>query len=121
MKVETHNHPTAISPTLEHQLASVVKFVTKGRRGTRFQAESRSGRIFRIQLKIPDYKQPWEEEFGKPDRIVSALDIAIEGPLGAAGFNNEFGRPNILGYFRTYEGLVPGPNGQETEATTSQL
>jgi hypothetical protein len=60
-------------------------------------------------LRIPGYEQPWEVEFGKPDRIVSALDIMIEGPLGGASFNNEFGRPNLCGYFRTYEAKVNGP------------
>jgi phosphoribosylformylglycinamidine synthase len=51
--------------------------------------------------------QPWEKDFGKPHRIVSALDIMIEGPLGGAAFNNEFGRPAINGYFRTFEAEVP--------------
>ena len=55
----------------------------------------------------------WETDHGKPDRIVSALDIMIEGPIGAAAFNNEFGRPNIAGYFRTFEEKVPGTNGDE--------
>jgi phosphoribosylformylglycinamidine synthase len=54
-------------------------------------------------LKIDGAQQPWEVEYGKPSQIVSALDIMLEGPIGAASFNNEFGRPNILGYFRTYE------------------
>jgi phosphoribosylformylglycinamidine synthase len=54
-------------------------------------------------LRIPEFVQAWEKDFGKPDRIASALQIMIEGPIGAAAFNNEFGRPNILGYFRTYE------------------
>ena len=64
-------------------------------------------------LRIPSYPLPWEDELGKPDRIVSALDIMTEGPLGGAAFNNEFGRPNLLGYFRTYEAEVDGPNGRE--------
>ena len=54
-------------------------------------------------LQIPNYIQPWEDNYGKPERIVSALDIMIEGPIGGAAFNNEFGRPNICGYFRTFE------------------
>ena len=57
-------------------------------------------------LRIPGAVQPWEQDLGKPDRIVSALDIMIEGPIGAASFNNEFGRPGICGYFRTYEQRV---------------
>src|SRR4030095_13917515 len=54
-------------------------------------------------LRIPGFEQPWERDYGRPGRIASALDIMIDGPLGAAAFNNEFGRPNILGYFRTFE------------------
>ncbi|MCB1925903.1 MAG: phosphoribosylformylglycinamidine synthase, partial [Gammaproteobacteria bacterium] len=64
-------------------------------------------------LRIPGSEQPWEQDFGKPDRIVSALDIMLEGPIGAAAFNNEFGRPNLLGYFRTFEERVPGADGAE--------
>jgi phosphoribosylformylglycinamidine synthase len=64
-------------------------------------------------LNIPGYAQPWETDHGKPDRIVSALDIMIEGPVGAAAFNNEFGRPNIAGYFRTFEETVPAADGEE--------
>ena len=62
-------------------------------------------------LRIPSFEQPWETDFGKPNRIVSALDIMMEGPLGGAAFNNEFGRPAILGYFRTYEEEVNSFNG----------
>ena len=54
-------------------------------------------------LQIPNFVQPWETPYGKPNRIVSALDIMIDGPLGGAAFNNEFGRPNLCGYFRTFE------------------
>src|SRR5690606_31200392 len=61
-------------------------------------------------LRIPGFEQPWEEDNGKPERIVSALDIMIEGPIGAAAFNNEFGRPNIYGYFRSFE--QRDPDGQ---------
>ncbi|RXM15044.1 hypothetical protein EO238_28560, partial [Citrobacter sp. AAK_AS5] len=59
-------------------------------------------------LNIPDFGQPWEKPYGKPERIASALDIMIEGPIGAAAFNNEFGRPNLAGYFRTFEQAVQG-------------
>ena len=64
-------------------------------------------------LRIPNFEQPWESDFGKPSRIVSAFDIMMEGPLGGAAFNNEFGRPAILGYFRTYEEEVNSFNGNE--------
>ncbi len=62
-------------------------------------------------LRIPDFVQPWETDHGKPERIASALTIMIEGPIGAAAFNNEFGRPNLAGYFRTYE--QPDPLGDD--------
>jgi phosphoribosylformylglycinamidine synthase len=69
--------------------------------------------------------QPWEKNFGKPNRIVTALDIMIEGPLGGAAFNNEFGRPNINGYFRTFEAAVPaagiGSNGVVGSNSNSEL
>ncbi|MFH4188759.1 hypothetical protein WAJ24_20535, partial [Acinetobacter baumannii] len=64
-------------------------------------------------LRIPGFEQPWEEDFGKPERIVTALDIMTEGPLGGAAFNNEFGRPALNGYFRTYEEKVNSHNGEE--------
>ncbi|HVN43271.1 MAG TPA: phosphoribosylformylglycinamidine synthase, partial [Steroidobacteraceae bacterium] len=60
-------------------------------------------------LRIPGFEQPWEQDFGRPDRIVPALSIMLEGPIGAAAFNNEFGRPNIYGYFRTFEQRVEAP------------
>ena len=59
-------------------------------------------------LRIPNFVQPWESNYGKPERIASALDIMIEGPIGAAAFNNEFGRPNLAGYFRTFEQKFAG-------------
>jgi phosphoribosylformylglycinamidine synthase len=64
-------------------------------------------------LRLPGAIRPWEEDFGKPTRIASALEIMLEGPIGGAAFNNEFGRPNIAGYFRTFEMEVPGPSGRE--------
>ncbi|HAZ42476.1 MAG TPA: hypothetical protein DCY52_09425, partial [Methylococcaceae bacterium] len=61
-------------------------------------------------LRIPGFEQPWESDYGKPERIASALEIMLQGPLGGAAFNNEFGRPNICGYFRTFEQSDPdGP------------
>jgi phosphoribosylformylglycinamidine synthase len=64
-------------------------------------------------LNIPGFVQPWEKPYGKPERIVTALDIMIEGPLGGAAFNNEFGRPALNGYFRTFEQAVNSPRGEE--------
>ena len=113
MKVETHNHPTAISPYPGAATGSGGEIRDEGATG--IGSKPKAGLVgFTVSnLRIPDFKQPWEEDFGKPDRIVAALDIMLEGPLGGAAFNNEFGRPNILGYFRTYEEMVASHNGME--------
>ena len=106
MKVETHNHPTAISPFPGAATGSGGEIRDEGATG--MGAKPKAGLVgYSVSnLCIPDFQQPWEVSFGKPDRIVSALDIMIEGPLGAAAFNNEFGRPCIGGYFRTFEQQV---------------
>lgn len=103
MKVETHNHPTAISPFAGAATGSGGEIRDEGATGT--GAKPKAGLVgFSVSnLRIPGFVQPWETDFGKPDRIVSALDIMIEGPLGAAAFNNEFGRPSLAGYFRSFE------------------
>ena len=103
IKVETHNHPTAISP---HPGASTGA-------GGEIRDEAATGRGARPKagltgftvsnLHIPDLPRPWEGSVGRPARIAPALDIMLEGPIGAAGFNNEFGRPALGGYFRTFE------------------
>jgi phosphoribosylformylglycinamidine synthase len=103
MKVETHNHPTAISPFAGAATGSGGEIRDEGATGV--GAKPKAGLVgFSVSnLRIPGYEQPWEQTLGKPDRIVSALDIMLDGPLGAAAFNNEFGRPCIAGYFRTFE------------------
>lgn len=113
MKVETHNHPTAISPYPGAATGSGGEIRDEGATG--IGAKPKAGLVgFTVSnLRIPGFEQPWEEDFGKPDRIVTALDIMLEGPLGGAAFNNEFGRPNIVGYFRTYEDQVASHNGVE--------
>ncbi|MDX3774377.1 phosphoribosylformylglycinamidine synthase [Chromatiaceae bacterium AAb-1] len=113
MKVETHNHPTAISPYPGAATGSGGEIRDEGATG--IGSKPKAGLVgFTVSnLRIPGFEQPWEQDFGKPERIVSALDIMIDGPLGGAAFNNEFGRPNILGYFRTYEESVPSHNGEE--------
>jgi phosphoribosylformylglycinamidine synthase len=108
IKVETHNHPTAISPFPGAATGS----------GGEIRDESATGRGARPRaglcgfsvshLKFEHQAMPWEVDHGKPDRIASALDIMIEGPVGAASFNNEFGRPALCGYFRTFEQEVDG-------------
>ena len=113
MKVETHNHPTAISPYPGAATGSGGEIRDEGATG--IGSKPKAGLVgFSVSnLRIPDFEQPWETDFGKPSRIVSALDIMLEGPLGGAAFNNEFGRPAILGYFRTYEEQVNSFNGSE--------
>ena len=113
MKVETHNHPTAISPWPGAATGSGGEIRDEGATGR--GAKPKAGLVgFSVSnLRIPGFEQPWEEDFGKPDRIVTALDIMTEGPLGGAAFNNEFGRPALNGYFRTYEERVNSHNGEE--------
>ncbi|UTV27131.1 phosphoribosylformylglycinamidine synthase [Photobacterium atrarenae] len=113
MKVETHNHPTAISPWPGASTGSGGEIRDEGATG--IGGKPKAGLVgFTVSnLRIPSFEQPWETDFGKPGRIVNALDIMLEGPLGGAAFNNEFGRPNLLGYFRTYEEKVTSHNGEE--------
>ena len=113
MKVETHNHPTAISPYPGAATGSGGEIRDEGATG--IGSKPKAGLVgFSVSnLRIPGFEQPWETNFGKPSRIVNALDIMMEGPLGGAAFNNEFGRPAILGYFRTYEEQVNSFNGEE--------
>jgi len=113
MKVETHNHPTAIAPFPGAATGAGGEIRDEGATGRGSRPKAGLTGFTVSNLNIPGFKQPWEGNYGKPDRIVSALDIMIEGPLGGAGFNNEFGRPNINGYFRTYEDQVTTLNGQE--------
>jgi phosphoribosylformylglycinamidine synthase len=103
MKVETHNHPTAIAPLPGAATGSGGEIRDEGAvgRGSKPKAGLTGFTVSNLQL--PALPQPWENDYGKPDRIVSALDIMIEGPIGGAAFNNEFGRPNLCGYFRTFE------------------
>jgi phosphoribosylformylglycinamidine synthase len=103
MKVETHNHPTAISPFPGAATGSGGEIRDEGATGIGAKPKAGLTGFSVSNLKIPGMVQPWEHDFGKPERIVSALDIMIAAPLGAAAFNNEFGRPNICGYFRVFE------------------
>ena len=102
-KVETHNHPTAISPFPGAATGSGGEIRDEGATGRGSKPKAGLCGFSVSDLNIPGYAQPWESNYGKPERIASALDIMIEGPLGAAAFNNEFGRPNLAGYFRTFE------------------
>jgi phosphoribosylformylglycinamidine synthase len=103
MKVETHNHPTAISPFPGAATGAGGEIRDEGATGIGAKPKAGLTGFSVSNLKIPGMTQPWEVDFGKPDRIASALDIMIAAPLGAAAFNNEFGRPNTCGYFRVFE------------------
>jgi phosphoribosylformylglycinamidine synthase len=106
IKVETHNHPTAIAPI--PGAATGIGGEIRDEAATGRGAKSKMGLAgFSVSnLEIPEAPRPWEQAYGKPDRIVSALDIMLEAPIGGASFANEFGRPNLAGYFRTYQQTI---------------
>ncbi|MBI2311389.1 MAG: phosphoribosylformylglycinamidine synthase [Betaproteobacteria bacterium] len=134
MKVETHNHPTAISPFPGAATGAGGEIRDEGATGRGAKPKAGLTGFSVSNLNIPDFIQPWEiregkagsgerraesegpeekamrshKSYGKPDRIASALQIMLEGPIGGAAFNNEFGRPNLAGYFRTFEEEVAG-------------
>jgi phosphoribosylformylglycinamidine synthase len=113
IKVETHNHPTAISPHPGAATGSGGEIRDEGATGRGSQPKAGLTGFSVSHLNIPDFSQPWEIASGKPDRITSALDIMLQGPIGGAAFNNEFGRPNLTGYFRSFEQPVVGGNSGE--------
>jgi phosphoribosylformylglycinamidine synthase len=106
MKVETHNHPTAISPFPGAATGSGGEIRDEGATGRGSKPKAGLVGFTVSNLRIPGAVQPWEQDLGKPDRIASSLQIMLEGPIGAASFNNEFGRPGICGYFRSFEQQV---------------
>ncbi|HEX3915309.1 MAG TPA: phosphoribosylformylglycinamidine synthase [Steroidobacteraceae bacterium] len=108
MKVETHNHPTAISPFPGAATGAGGEIRDEGATGIGAKPKAGLTGFSVSNLRIPGLPQPWEADFGKPDRIASALEIMIAAPIGAASFNNEFGRPNTCGYFRVFEQQVAG-------------
>lgn len=109
MKVETHNHPTAISPFPGASTGSGGEIRDEGATGRGSRPKAGLTGFTVSNLNIPGFRQPWERyseeraEYGRPGRIASALQIMLDGPIGGAAFNNEFGRPNLTGYFRTFE------------------
>ncbi|MCL4109987.1 UNVERIFIED_CONTAM: hypothetical protein GTU68_038204 [Idotea baltica] len=115
MKVETHNHPTAISPFPGAATGSGGEIRDEGATGNGSKPKAGLCGFSVSNLNIPDYSMPWEVNYGKPSRIDSALDIMLEGPIGAAAFNNEFGRPNLTGYFRSFEAEVPGATSDDSQ------
>jgi phosphoribosylformylglycinamidine synthase len=101
-KVETHNHPTAVSPFPGASTGSGGEIRDEGAVGSGSKPKAGLAGFTVSDLNIPNFKQPWELDVGKPSHLASALDIMLQGPLGGAAFNNEFGRPNLCGYFRTF-------------------
>lgn len=112
MKVETHNHPTAIAPHPGAATGSGGEIRDEGATGRGAKPKAGLTGFSVSNLHLPDLPQPWEKNFGKPSHIASALDIMIEGPIGGAAFNNEFGRPNLCGYFRSFEEQVLNEAGE---------
>ncbi|KAI9437446.1 phosphoribosylformylglycinamidine synthase [Lactarius indigo] len=102
IKVETHNHPTAVSPYPGAATGSGGEIRDEGAVGRGSRPKAGLAGFSVSNLLVPGYVQPWEEDFGRPAHIASALDIMLDGPLGAAAFNNEFGRPALAGYFRAF-------------------
>ena len=105
MKVETHNHPTAIAPFPGAATGSGGEIRDEGAVGRGSKPKAGLTGFTTSHLNLPELPQPWELDTGRPERIQSALDIMLDGPIGAAAFNNEFGRPALNGYFRTFEYL----------------
>jgi phosphoribosylformylglycinamidine synthase len=103
LKVETHNHPTAISPWPGAATGSGGEIRDEGATGRGAKPKAGLCGFTVSNLNLPQAPQPWEKAYGRPSHIASPLDIMVEGPLGAAAYNDEFGRPALCGYFRTYE------------------
>jgi len=108
MKVETHNHPTAIAPFPGAATGAGGEIRDEGATGRGSKPKAGLTGFTVSNLRVDDAIEPWEDAGGAPGRIATPLDIMIEGPIGGAAFNNEFGRPNLLGYFRSFEQAVDG-------------
>ncbi|AMD00610.1 EAL domain-containing protein [Halomonas chromatireducens] len=120
MKVETHNHPTAIAPYPGAATGAGGEIRDEGATGIGGKPKAGLTGFTVSNLRIPEFVQPWEAfDYGKPDRMQSALSIMLEGPIGGASFNNEFGRPNLAGYFRTFEQDAMGAGGIERSVEAS--
>lgn len=113
MKVETHNHPTAISPFPGAATGAGGEIRDEGATGRGSKPKAGLTGFSVSNLNISGFEQAWEMPYGKPTRMASAQEIMLDGPLGSAAFNNEFGRPNLCGYFRTYEAAVSSAEGME--------
>ena len=109
-KVETHNHPTAVSPYPGAATGSGGEIRDEGAVGRGSRPKAGLAGFSVSDLLIPGYQRPWELSVGRPHHIASPLDIMLEAPIGSAAFNNEFGRPCIMGYFRTLATAVEHRN-----------
>ncbi|PCH35952.1 phosphoribosylformylglycinamidin [Wolfiporia cocos MD-104 SS10] len=117
VKVETHNHPTAVSPYPGAATGSGGEIRDEGAVGRGSKPKAGLAGFTVSNLLIPGFEQPWESDFGRPAHIASAFDIMLDAPLGAAAFNNEFGRPALAGYFRTFAERVPAGRDGDAQAT----
>ena len=113
IKVETHNHPTGISPFAGAATGAGGEIRDEGATGNGSKPKAGICGFSVSNLDLPALAQPWEQVIGRPSRLASALDVMLEGPIGAAAFNNEFGRPNLAGYFRTFCQTVERDGQQE--------
>ncbi|KAF9074533.1 phosphoribosylformylglycinamidin [Rhodocollybia butyracea] len=120
IKVETHNHPTGVSPYPGAATGSGGEIRDEGAVGRGSKPKAGLAGFTTSNLLIPGFQQPWEEDYGKPTHIASALDIMIEAPLGASAFNNEFGRPALAGYFRTFCEKIRA-NGEDPETGLKEI
>ncbi|KAI9886980.1 MAG: hypothetical protein M1823_001196 [Watsoniomyces obsoletus] len=112
-KVETHNHPTAVSPFPGAATGSGGEIRDEGAVGRGSKPKAGLTGYTVSDLLIPGHRRPWERDVGKPHDIASSLDIILQAPIGSAGFNNEFGRPSTTGFFRTLLTPVPMEDGTE--------
>ena len=110
MKVETHNHPTAIAPYAGAATGSGGEIRDEGATGRGGKPKAGLAGFHVSHLQLPDMPEKWEHsgkvstaDYGKPARMASALEIMTQAPLGSAAFSNEFGRPNLVGYFRSFQ------------------
>lgn len=106
-KVETHNHPTAVSPYPGAATGSGGEIRDEGSVGRGSRPKAGLAGFSVSDLLIPGHEQPWELNIGRPQHIASSMDIMLEGPIGSAAYNNEFGRPCTTGYFRTLSTRIP--------------
>ena len=112
MKVETHNHPTAIAPFPGASTGSGGEIRDEGATGTGAKPKAGLTGFSVSNLRLPGMPQPWEAPESKPAHIATPLEIMLEAPIGGAAFNNEYGRPNLCGYFRSYEANVENEAGE---------